>query len=804
MESVIPMASPLATIRKYDKVLLAVFGVLLMLSFLIADPLSMMTGGGSGGGGGGRRSNAPVTFKGGSLTDEQLARMHRADVLADAFVERVKEAAQKDNKSAQIGMFPYVDNPQFGASRSESRLVQHYLLAQKAHEMGLSMSNEDVDDLLKNLTDGAIGDAELKKIRQKLLAEDVNSAIIITEKDLYAQLRINFLAQEVMAMVRNTTHPLQFERVGFMPPSAVTLPPAKAWELFRRTARQATVELLPLEVEKFVDDVTTSPTPRQKDELFEKYKNDVPVPFSPDPGFASPHKIAFGYIRVDFQPFLDKAKAEVTEEAIRADYDERAAKGEFTVPVVKEDKPGETKPDDAQPDEEGKKEPADEQKEGEQKEGEPKDDSQEEKEEKKADDSPNEQPADNAKDEEEEEVADEVERRSDKETEDKAADEKKPDEKDDPEAKTDEKTPEDKKAEDETADDKKPENKKPDDKKVETRVKTYEEMKETIREQLAQKPAQDAQREALTRLFEALEEYHTKYREWEIEKEALANAKGKEKGTPSPQPELLPAIGAVLKKYDFKYQQTELVDGFEIQEEELGKASVMLPNQQQITLSDFYMYDIKLYQAFSASEGFLRDTQYIFWKEADQPYRPGERKEVEDQIVRALKLQEAFKLAKAEAEKLAAKAREQADESLLKSVGPVDKAAAVIEPRPFSWLSIGFAPGGLGMPLRESEIAEVPYPGEDFMQTVLDLQPGEIGVAADQPHKRVYVIRLISQTPDEDILRQMFLTRGVTDRNVSQQYNEERLRTLGAWLDNVLDKEMQVKWNRPPQRYDGY
>jgi hypothetical protein len=110
----------------------------------------------------------------------------------------------------------------------------------------------------------------------------------------------------------------------------------------------------------------------------------------------------------------------------------------------------------------------------------------------------------------------------------------------------------------------------------------------------------------------------------------------------------------------------------------------------------------------------------------------------------------------------------------------------------------------MGMRLQPTEIPEVPYPGEEFLQTVLDLQPGEIGVAADQPHKRVYVIRLISQTPDEDILRQMFLTRGISDRNVSQQYNAERLETLGAWMSNVLEKEMQVKWNRTPRPFDRY
>jgi hypothetical protein len=50
----------------------------------------------------------------------------------------------------------------------------------------------------------------------------------------------------------------------------------------------------------------------------------------------------------------------------------------------------------------------------------------------------------------------------------------------------------------------------------------------------------------------------------------------------------------------------------------------------------------------------------------------------------------------------------------------------------------------------------------------------------------------------------MFLTRGINDRNVSQQYNAARLETLGSWMNDVLEKDMQVKWNRAPQPFDRY
>src|SRR5215217_2036660 len=130
MESATDMASPFSLFRQYQKVLIAVFGVGLMIAFLVEGSLlNILTGGGSGPRSSPGKANSAVSFKGGSLTDDQLLRMHRSDMLADEFVNQVKAAAQK--AKAQVGLFPYVDDPRFGGSHSEARLVDNYLLAKK-------------------------------------------------------------------------------------------------------------------------------------------------------------------------------------------------------------------------------------------------------------------------------------------------------------------------------------------------------------------------------------------------------------------------------------------------------------------------------------------------------------------------------------------------------------------------------------------------------------------------------------------------------------------------------------------------
>jgi hypothetical protein len=796
------MASPLTTIRKYDKVLLAVFGVLLMISFLVADPLSFLTGAKGGGGGGGGQSHYAVTFKGGGLTNEQLQRMHRADSLCDQLLMEVAREAQILN--AQPHMFPEHEDPRFAQfmppePRTESRLMRNRLLALKAHELGLSLSNDDIDDLINRMSNDSVGKPEIKKMRQKLLEENANSTIHITERDLYAQFRINFLAQELLAMVRNSTDPMRFERMGFVSPRAMTLPPAEAWELFRRTARLAKVELLPLEVEQFVASVKSVPTAAQKDKLYADFKDNVAAPFSPDPGFARPHKIGFGYVRIDFQPFLDKAMAEVTDEAIRADYDKKLEAGELTVPLEKK-KDGETSdpdksnPDDKQPED---KTPSDEDKEkGDQPDQENPDKKQPEKKESGDEPPPKNDDQDELKDQDENDEAQEpAADAGDEGASDDKPEAKKPGDDDKPadEKPADEKNPDEKESTDKPA-------KKKEKEKVQTRDKTYEEMEPEIRKQLAQKPAQDAQREAVDELYKALDEYKSQYRGWEYEKETAAADKSKAKEVP-PQPDLLKILGPVLKKHGFEYRQTALKDQFEIANEELGKAQISVGNGQQVPVAAIYDSQLNLYEPVTASEGFLRDTTYLLWKETDQPQQTPTRKEVDEELTKAVKLQDAYKDARIEAERLAGQARAKGDESLLKSLGPVDKAAAVVTTRPFSWLTTGFAPGGMGMRLQPTELPEAPYVGEEFMQMVLDLQPGEVGVAADQPHKRVYVIRMIEQSPEEDVLREMFLAKGVNDRNVSQQFNAERLATVESWVANVLLKEYQLKWNRNPTQF---
>lgn len=787
------MASPLATIRKYDKILLAVFGVLLMFAFLVGDPLSMMVGSGGGGGGGGRPTSA-VSFKGGSLSDLQLAVMHRADNLADELLRKIYTETLKAKATPRD--FPEV--PLRPVTKTERGLVYQELLARKAHDLGLSLSDSDIDRLLRQLSDETLDDADLKKLRREVLEESRGSNIQITDRDLYSQLRTKLLAQQMQALLRSeVSSPAQ------MFPTMV-MPPTEAWDYYRRTARQVKAEVMPLPVDKFLDEVEGQPTAKEKEEIFEKYKNKVPTPLSPEPGLAEPQRVAFGYVRLDLQKYIDEAKANITEEELQAEYEKRRENGEFKVPVLPDDKKGEqgdekpedekksvddVKPDDAKPEdakpEESKSDDA-----------QPAEDKQEES-----------KPADEGSDDELEEEDSSQPAATEPKTdeaavkpEDKAdaAGEEKPAEKPVP-AESTESTEADSSKDGEAA--KSGDAKKKEPKKQEMRVRTFDEVRDEILSSLAQKPANDKRQEAFKALAEKVEEFQVKHAEWAALKETADQEKNKKKKEPVPdEPELAPELRDVLKKYDLEYKQLDLMDQFEILGDELGESSIFVPGQYEEIAFPRIGFDpgLKPFQPLQ-SYGLLRNVNYIFWKEKEQPSKAAELKGSEEKIVQVWKRQKAYNLALKEAQDLAEKAK---GHDSLREAFPegVEKAGAIQETDPFSWLTAGHMPMGM-TPLRVTQIPQVPYAGDEFMQTVMDLKPGEVGAAPDQSHKTVYVVRVISQTPSEEVLRSLFLARGVMDPNIAMQYASDRRQQFESWFEN-LEKEMQVTWNRDPHNFE--
>jgi hypothetical protein len=225
---------------------------------------------------------------------------------------------------------------------------------------------------------------------------------------------------------------------------------------------------------------------------------------------------------------------------------------------------------------------------------------------------------------------------------------------------------------------------------------------------------------------------------------------------------------------------------------ELGKAYEMTftswPPQRVSFAQMAFQESVQPYRA-QRIKGAQLDVEFLYWKVAEEEAFVPKLEDIRDEVVDAWKHREAFVIAKAEAEKLAKQAA--SDKPLGESLSDLD-GLQVIQPAPFSWMSMGSTPfGGAGSPVL-SQVDGVEAAGMDFMKSVFSLKQGEVGVAVDQPHDMVYVVRILAETPSDEMRKEQFLASGLTPEVSQIAYVEIE----GVWQDwyRDLEREMKVKW----------
>lgn len=101
------MASPFSVFRKHQRTLIAVSGVILMLVFVVGDPLSMFIRGGGGGGPQGNMAAdaVAVRWNGGKITNAELnnlvVRRHLVNDLVQSIEYMGRQAATQAGVEAR-------------------------------------------------------------------------------------------------------------------------------------------------------------------------------------------------------------------------------------------------------------------------------------------------------------------------------------------------------------------------------------------------------------------------------------------------------------------------------------------------------------------------------------------------------------------------------------------------------------------------------------------------------------------------------------------------------------------------------
>ncbi len=143
---------------------------------------------------------------------------------------------------------------------------------------------------------------------------------------------------------------------------------------------------------------------------------------------------------------------------------------------------------------------------------------------------------------------------------------------------------------------------------------------------------------------------------------------------------------------------------------------------------------------------------YVSWKtDETEAYTPS-LDEAREEVIMAIRTQEARKLAREAAESIAKKVNEAGDKPLAESI-PADKKDFLFEDLgPFSWMnSFGFGRASIG------NVPQLDSVGSQFMREVFTSEIGEAGVAPNQPERVFYVVRPTGFQPPIDELKRRFL-----------------------------------------------
>ena len=798
------MVSPFRSFRKRQKAMLAVLALLSMVAFVVL-PIWMDTMSTYG-------SRNPVvvsTTRYGDIDQMHLSALLQRRQTLRGFMRQIGQAVAMTRSDPYSAQFLAAQIENFFGPIDEKDVVETWVLARRAEEIGLVISDVVVNDFLRNITteQGITGE----QVKQIL------SAMKLSQNQLFDLLKQELLAQKL-------------EQIFLHSLSGVT--PAERWDCFQRLNRRVTAEVVPVEVSALVDKVA-DPDEATLAAFFEKYKEKPFVPGSPEPGFLVPEKIALEYFKADFERLTEIV--EVSDAEVQAYYEENKEQlyRREKLPEMPDETPAEEQPEtEAPPSAAPAETPAP---------SEPQPDATEEPaaDEPETEAPPSAAPAETPTPSEpqpdamEEPAADEpetdappeesssatwprrlhlaaLERTAESEDAElpapagegptlSAANEDLPSqppaaEPDKPAAEPDASAAEPAQP---TAESEKPADEPTAAAAAEEEPPEYVPLSEVV-DEIRRRLAQQRIQEVLGRLRDKMAGYHD---DW-IVYESLPE---EEKGQKSP-PEKLD-VAALAEENRLSAHRTELVSAFELKELDIGKSSV----DRGVPFVSYVFETLPEYRP-----GMSQDDDgnyYLFWKigQSDESVPDWSNLQVRGDVLRAWKIVHARELAKAEAERLAGEARKSG-----KSLGELFGERLDLEvlvTNSFSWLTYGSIPPSLARtPPRISEVTAwstdpetgkltereaVQVPGDEFMRVVTRLSAGEIAVAMNAPQTAAYAVRVTAVDPAPYQLYDRFVQAPVADyvMVVRADYDE----AIEAWRSGIQGS-IGLEWQRDPNR----
>ena len=797
------MSNPLAAFRKHQNVLLAVFGVLIMLSFAVGPIIQGCQQRSSGGP---QVDAEVVSYHAGTITESELNSMRYSRQALRQYMATIGQIAS--SRGATVG-------GSFVPQRvDEASLVETRLMAEEARRLGIVIEKEEIVRFLKEYTGGQIKSAEFADLLKDVTGNRMS------ETQFFSAMRQHLLAARFGGLVQQGL-------------AAAT--PSSMWDSFQRLNRRVEAEAVPYPVSDYL---SSEPIPDARlREIYEEGKERFVDPSSSKPAFKRRKRVAVAYVKCVRDQYLADEKLSITEADIIEHYE--ANKAEFrneTLPPVGEmessdesdfdlgssslDSDGDSgdaavedtdatdyadnsaddgtaddataddatsddaTSNDATPDESGcgPQEPE------------------------VTDDDDSSEPTEDTDDVEPSETSD-VDDDTDAADDESAEEDSSPNDEEDAEEsaendETDVNEATDEETVDETAADSDAQSDAPTTDSTEDDIanlpdepaapefKPLDEVRDSIIETIAAKRAEPKFEQAKNLVESAMRDYFNDYIAWTVG----ADEEG------SKQPEVID-LAALAAKHKFTAGSVPLVNGFELTEKdpvtgepkyEISGAFEISP--QNIVTFPQVIFDERLRKYETRRmRGMLSGSDFIYWKtDETEPKTPTFeecKQEVEAFAKRIDAAEKALEAAQKEATAIASTGKSLTEYFSGKS------NVKVIDTGVFSWMTM--------LTQQQSpvvnEVPGIPYSrNDDFMQDVFSLEEGEYGVAMNGPKTVAYLVYLKNDVEPLETLRSLYARTGPTFDTLAVQ-RDDQMKRLGGSYNDFLESQ-QLKWLRQPRQ----
>lgn len=794
------MATPFTVFRKYAGATMAVLCGLLMVSFVIADPLMQMLGGGGGPGLSSRAKDTVATWRGGAMTELQLGEAVRHRRILSEFQRQVFVLGARDAAAAGVGDLPLRVNPlelpstyEQGVERS---VVQTRIFAERALDAGFVVSDEMIVSYLRALGRDRVSNDQMRDIMGGMQVGAGRRATIAFVFDL--------LREAMLANLYLKSHEF----------TCRTILPAERWEDWLKVNDRVVLEAVPVAVEDFVDQVE-DPTDAELTEFFEPYQDRSPAPDSlveygvalpsPLPAFATPARVTVQHVVARFEDFTERMLDEVTDDEITAYYEEnkeqfieadRALFGDaglFGDEGDEEESADETAEDDAADDDAMAEASAEE-------DGQPADDEPE-----ADDDTSADEPTADGEDAE----PNDAETAEDAPGSDSSTEAAEGDAKSDAEAAVEEEEEEEETSEaapeggDESAEETATEQSaEADSADAEADPKvTYqplEEVRDEVRRRVAQNKAAEGMRDLMFGLKRELDDAYAGYFD------KLLDATDAEAAPPA-APAALTDLAPLAEKNALGHASVGPSSLYDLADTPFGRSTNADPTAAAaapLWRIAFRDGDVDLYEPIITYDNANAEVFLSVITERLERVTP-ELDDVRDEAVAAWKRDQAADLALDAARQLASKVSDAGTpiEGFLVE-NPDAAAGEAFETDPMSFLTIGSFSETTGeVSLRLNQPEQLVAAGPDLMTAVFDLEAGDVGAALNHDRSVAYVLRIAARLTPRDELRSRFLTEGDRWFGTPSMMRTRFRRTYGALIDDLLG-EAELEFVRTPDSFE--